>query len=361
MTESYLRILSFGLVAYSINWTLTTWLQAIGMSDVPPYASAVGLGLHIPFTYLFIFVFDWGYLGCAVATVAFYTIQPLMLIAYVFLLPVGRARVGEAIGLKDTAMSLPFWREVHAGIGSLAGIKQYLSLAVPGLVAISEWWASEVCIVFSGRLHPSPELALGAMTIFQSVNTLCFMFPASFSIAGAARVGSLLGAQDCNAAAFASNVSLVFTGSVSALIGCTLYVLPHSYFPSIFAPTSVDLIHEASLTIPFLALYVFGDAMASAFNGIIKGCGRQKEAAPVVLIAYWMIGVPLAYCVTFSRHQGALHCGNGSHFCGNSGLLLGMTVGTWIHMILLGSTVLFTTNWKQEQRKAIQRNRKDKR
>ena len=37
MTSIYLKILTPGLWSYSINWTLTAWLQAIEMADVPAY------------------------------------------------------------------------------------------------------------------------------------------------------------------------------------------------------------------------------------------------------------------------------------------------------------------------------------
>jgi MATE family multidrug resistance protein len=141
-----------------------------------------------------------------------------------------------------------------------------------------------------------------------------------------------------------------------------LYITPHTFFPSIFAPAADELIYEASRTIPFLSLYVFGDAMASAFNGIIKGCGRQVDAVAVVLVSYWVIGVPLAYFMTFVLHDGVLNCEDGSFFCGDRGLLLGMTTGTWMHMLLLGCVVLFATNWKEEARRAGERaNKKDDR
>lgn len=75
MTDQYLRILAPGLWGYSINWTLTAWVQSIGMADVPVYAAVLGLVLHVPFNYFFIHYLDLGYLGCAMATVCFQVIQ----------------------------------------------------------------------------------------------------------------------------------------------------------------------------------------------------------------------------------------------------------------------------------------------
>jgi MATE family multidrug resistance protein len=75
MTDAYLRILAPGLWSYSISWTLTAWVQSIGMADVPVYAAILGLAVHIPLNWFFIDYIHLGYLGCAVATVCFQMIQ----------------------------------------------------------------------------------------------------------------------------------------------------------------------------------------------------------------------------------------------------------------------------------------------
>jgi MATE family multidrug resistance protein len=356
MTEVYLRILTPGLLSYSINWTLVSWLQAIEMSDVPPYAAAVGLALHIPANYFFMNTLGFGYLGCAVATVMFQFIQPLQLITYLFFTRKGSQLTLERMNASAVGRSeLSLWKELKTAVFSLSGILQYLSLAVPGIVVMSEWWASELSVVLSGGLTPSSELALGAMTIFQSMNTFCFTFGIAFSVAGAVRVGKLLGANDAQGAAFASKVTILCTAIVSGLIATVLFFTPHTFFPSIFAPTSDELVLETSRLVPLLSLYIFADALACAFNGIIKGCGRQVVTMPVILIAYWVVGVPLAYYMAFVRHNGVLTCDDGSYFCGDVGLVLGMTTGTWLHMFLLGAVVLGCTNWEGQARKARER------
>lgn len=347
MTEQYLRLLAPGLMAYAVNWTIVTFLQAIHMANVP-------------ITYFCVYTMDWGYLGCALATSIFQFLQPIQLIVYLFFTKSGYNGTLESMGASALGVSsMSFWKEAKAAVGSLSGILQYLGLAVPGLVAISEWWASETLIVLAGRLKPLPEVAVGAMTLFQSLNSLCYIFPISFSIAGAMRVGNLLGARNASGAAFAGKVTLLCSGTTSGMIGILLLLLPHSLFPSLFAPSANDLIQETSHLIPFLSLYVFGDSLASAFNGVIKGCGRQAVAVPVVLVSYWIVGIPLAYYMAFVRHDGVLNCDNdndgGLFFCGVRGLVLGSTIGTWLHVLLLGFAVVRGTDWDEEARKARER------
>ncbi|GAX25058.1 multidrug resistance protein, MATE family [Fistulifera solaris] len=351
-TDSYLRILAPGLIFYSINWTTIVWLQSIEMAFLPAYASCVGALFHIPLNVFFIHFMGWGYLGAAAATTTYELIQPTLLLSYTFGTSAGSKRVLHNIAASAVdRYELSFWQESIMAVSSWTGVKEYLGLAIPGLVSISEWWASETCIFLSGRLTPLPEVTLGAMALFQSINTFCFMFPVSFGIAGAARVGSLLGRNDPHAASFAGLVSVASASSVSALIGIMLFIIPHGFFPSLFAPSEDDLIKETMKIIPLLALYVFADGTQTALNGVIKGCGRQAVAMPAVIVSYWVVGVPLAYYLAFVRHLGTGTCDDG-YFCGVVGLVAGTTTGTWLHMILFGVVVFAFTDWEEQAEKA---------
>jgi MATE family multidrug resistance protein len=355
LTESYLRILVPGLWSYSVGWTVTSWLQAMEMADVPLYAASAGLALHVPFNYLFIYVWGWGYLGCAAATAAFQILQPVLTLSYLFGTRRGRARVlaamtagaeaaaatgtttapdadepgadADATDRRRAADAVPFWPELKAALDA-RGCLSYLGLAVPGIVIISEWWASEVSIFLAGRLVPYPELALGSLTLYQTINTFCFMFPTAFGVSGSARVGNFLGGCDAEGARFASRVSAACAALVSALMGCVLYWTPHTVFPSLFAPDEDDLVRETSRTVTLLAVYVFADGLQAAFYGTIKGCGRQPVVMPVVVVAYWVVGVPLAYYLAFVKFRGVM-CST-SYLCGQVGLVAGMTVGTYV-------------------------------
>lgn len=358
LASRYLRVLAPSLWSYSIQWTFTAWLQAIGMADVPARAALLGLALHVPFNLLFSYGLGLGYIGCAWAVVAFQTVQMTYIIVYLFGTPEGRERVldstgGHAVG----RTSITFWPECQLAVFSLQGYAQYLGLALPGLVIISEWWASETAIFLSGRLHPDSESTLGGMTLYQSINTFCFMFPMAFAVAASTRVGNLLGAGQAEAAAHAGRVSVVGAAVVSSIVGTILFLLPHDFLPRLFAPDDVDVIEKASSTIPLLSLYVVADGIQVALNGIIKGCGRQCITVPVVVLAYWCIGVPLAYYLAFVKNGGDSDCGTETTevFCGDIALVAGMTTGTWVHMLMLVVVVACTTNWTREAHKARER------
>jgi len=139
---------------------------------------------------------------------------------------------------------------------------------------------------------------------------------------------------------------------VTGVQTCALPISPHSFFPSFFSPDN-EVVDEAIQLIPLLAIYVFGDGIQSACNGVIKGCGRQCIVMPIVVFAYWIVGVPLAYYISFTLHNGVM-CED-SYFCGVRGLVTGMTTATFVHMLLLALVVLCTTNWNLEAKRAKER------
>ena len=206
--------------------------------------------------------------------------------------------------------------------------------------------ASETCIFLAGTLHPNPDYALGAMSIYQSINTFCFMFPVGFNTAASARVAMFLGKNKPADAYFASKISLFFAGLLSFTIGNILFFTPHTTFPSLFT-SDHEVVSQTSYTIPFLAFYVFADGLQCCLQGIIIGCGKQFVMAPVVLLSYWVVGVPLGYYNAFMKNDGVLEC-DAMSLCGVRGLVFGLLTGTWIHMLLFMTVFVLAINWKKE-------------
>ena len=180
------------------------------------------------------------------------------------------------------------------------------------------------------------------------------MFPVAFGVAASTRVGTLLGAGNPDGAEFATNINVVLTALVSAALGLSLWMTPHSLLPSLFAPNEPAIVWETSRTIPQLAIYVFADGIQGALSGVIKGCGRQMITMPIVVFAYWLVAIPTAYYLAFQKHGGVMVCEE-HELCGDVALVAGMTAGTWVHMLLLAVVVGGTTNWVIEARKAKER------
>ena len=55
-----------------------------------------------------------------------------------------------------------------------------------------------------------------------------------------------------------------------------------------------------------LIVYVVFDGVQSALTGVLKGLGKQRLGGPVVVLAYYGIGLPLSYYLGFTLHQGVV-------------------------------------------------------
>ena len=368
MTQSYLRVLTPGLWFYSINWTMTFFCVSIGLADIPAYAAFVGCICHVPMNLLLLKVFNLGYLGVGIGTVIFQFIQPICMIYYMYYTTNGIHRVLCCIDPNyydddrqrpENRSSLSFWPEVKQAICDLDGVKQYVYLAIPGIGSISEWWASETVIFLGGLMNPYPALALSGMTIYQSILSTCFLFPYGLGTAGATRVSNELGHDNPTKAKYSAFINVLLSMTLGCVMCCILYFTPHTTLPSLFTSNN-NVIVETASTIPLLAVYVLMDSIQISLSGIIRGCGKQWIAMPVVIFSYWIVGVPLGYYVAFMQHGGSNDCHNGDEdnsvlLCGIIALVFGMTIGTMIHMILLLVVVVGTTNWSVEAQRALER------
>lgn len=165
-------------------------------------------------------------------------------------------------------------------------------------------------------------------------------------------MGNLLGMGDEIGAALAARVSLVHAAAWSIGCGLTLCLVPHGFFPSFFT-LEEEVVREVGRTFWFLAFYVVFDGVQVALNGVVKGCGRQCVTMPIVVVAYWAVGLPLGYYLAFVRGEGEMECDEKA-FCGVLGLVVGMTMGTFVHLLLM-FVVVGCTDWKIEAAKTLER------
>jgi Na+-driven multidrug efflux pump len=266
-------------------------------------------------------------------------------------------------------------RLVKQAVCSWHGIQQYMALSLPGVVLISEWWASEVSIFLSGHLTynglddlgddtMASAVPLAAFSIYQSLNTFCFSLAQGFGVAASTRVGNELGSQHVAGAKMSAMVASTASLCTGVMVSIFLLGIPNTLLPSWYDPHP-PVYETCAQTMPWLAFYVIGDALAFTFTGIIKGCGRQQVVVPIVVVAYWLVGLPIGVALTFTKRflwfssndSASLIVTNvlvpfrHSLYGSITGLVAGLTIGTWIHMLILGLVVI-QTDWRKESDKA---------
>lgn len=176
---------------------------------------------------------------------------------------------------------------------------------------------------------------------WQSINGLCFMLPVGASVAGATRVGAALGCGDAVGARRAAIVCLANGAFVGTCSSIALLTARHSIVAAFTSDAGLRAVLADSL-LPMLSVYVLADALQYCCNGVLQGCGRQRQAFPLCLAAYYLVGLPLSAGIGFGAGWGV------------QGMVLGMCVGKVCHVIAFGSLV-GCTRWEEQVRRAAER------
>ncbi|ESO98376.1 hypothetical protein LOTGIDRAFT_159181 [Lottia gigantea] len=173
--------------------------------------------------------------------------------------------------------------------------KLYMSLAFPGMLMLClEWWSFEVLVFFAGMLGAT---SLAAHSIIYQMAAMAFMAPMGLAQAGCVRVGNLLGEGQHQLALTSAHVVITCTFGVAifdAVIICSF----RNYIPLAFT-SDIDVIKLTSSLLLILSVFHFIDAAEGVVGGVLRGVGRQKFGAVINLIAYYIIGIPAAFCLMF--------------------------------------------------------------
>ncbi|RLM66253.1 protein DETOXIFICATION 16-like [Panicum miliaceum] len=154
------------------------------------------------------------------------------------------------------------------------------------------------------------------------------------------RVSNELGAGRPQAARLATRVVTVLAIVVGILIGLAM-ILVRNLWGYAYS-TEEEVVKYISKMMPILAVSFLFDCVQCVLSGVARGCGWQKIGACVNLGAYYLIGIPAAFCFAFLYHLGGM------------GLWLGIICALIVQMLLLLAITL-CSNWEKEALKAKDR------
>ncbi|XP_063950100.1 protein DETOXIFICATION 3 [Daucus carota subsp. sativus] len=278
-------------------------------------ASVATLAFHIPMCWAFVFKFNMGSDGAALAISLSYWLNTIFLGLYAMYSP------------KCADTRAPVSMEVFSTI------KDFLRLGVPSaLMACLEWWAYEIIILLAGIMR-NPQLETSVLSICVTVAILHYLVPYSLGVAASVRISNELGAGNSKAARRTVWVVLVLgvtEVSVSATVLFSLrYVLGRAFVSD---KQIVDYVRRMT---PFICLTIILDNFQSILSGVARGTGWQTLGACVNLGSYYVVGTPVAILLGFQAHLKA------------KGLWIGIVSGALVQGILLAIITCFT-DWKKE-------------
>ncbi len=232
-----------------------------------------------------VLVFGWGPIprlgvaGAAISTVLGSILQ-LAIVAW------------EVRRIHVHADRTPVWDEIRRAVrvGFPIGLQMGMEIGIFALVG-----------VLAGRLG---TLDLAAHQLVLSLASLTYTFAVGIASAASVRVGLAVGARDrerTRAAGFASLLAAATWMSCAALI---LALAPRMV--ARLVTNQLDVIAAAVPLLFVAAVFQLSDGIQVVATGALRGAGDTHYSFVANLVGYWVIALPIALYLGFSRSMGVV-------------------------------------------------------
>ncbi|KAJ6801408.1 protein DETOXIFICATION 16-like [Iris pallida] len=315
---SYIRWLIPALFAYGMLQCHIRFLRSQKIVLPLMLSSGITTLLHILVCWVMVFKSGLGSRGAAVAISVSYSINTLLLAAFI--------RLCSACKATWTGFS----RE------ALHDIVNFVSIAIPSASMVCmEFWSFEVLVILCGLL-PNPKLQTAVMSICLNTAAVVFTIPLGLGASISTRVSNELGAGSPQAARLSIYIAVsmaILEGlTVGSIMVCVRGIWGRAY------SNEREVVRHVAATMPLLALSHLIDGIQCVLSGIARGCGWQKVCACVNLASYYIVGIPTSVILAFVLHIGA------------KGLWVGIICALFIQDLFLVFITL-RADWEKEVQK----------
>lgn len=311
ITVDYLYYLSFCLPALSCFLVLRAFCEGQGKTQMIMMINIIAFICNIPLNYLFIYgafgLPALGGAGCGLATCVVIWIQLLFVVI----------AINYNSQLQKMAIFKQWRKPCRQQILSL------LRLGLPIGVTVLAEVALFSCVALI--IAPLGSLVLAANQIAMSVTSLLFMLPLSIGMAVNIRVGNHLGTHGYKAARFSSLVG-VAVAIVLALVSMLVIIIGRDHIAAIYTSDTAVAVMASALLF-YAAIYQLPDALQVCVINALRGYRDTRVPLFIVLFAYWLVSVPLGWCLTMG--------GAGLTALGAKGMWIGLVCGLSFAAVML--------------------------
>ena len=246
----------------------------LGANLVNAFANWVLISGHLGFPAM-------GVVGAAYATV----LSRLAVAVFLFFVILRRER-DRPSGLHDVRFVFDaprVWRIIRLG----------LPAAGQNLLEVGIFAAASA---MAGRITPT---AVAAHQIVLNIVSFIFMVPFGFGSAAAVRVGHAVGRGDRAGAGVAGWMAIALATGVM-LMSAVLFALAPAWLVSLFT-RDPEVIRIGVGLLLVAAIFQLFDGVQAVATGALRGLGDTHTPMFANLVGHWMLGLPAAYWLCFSR------------------------------------------------------------
>jgi MATE family multidrug resistance protein len=287
--QRFLLAISWGAPALTCYFAVRGLSEGLSLTLPSMCFSVGGLALLLPLGYVLMFgklgIPPQGAHGCGMATALVLWLEMLAFAIYVLW-----HRNYRGLGLLDRFE----WPE-RSRIVSLLHVG--LPMAITLLAEAGLFVAAALVISTLGEdVIASHQVALNIASLF-------FMVPLGLAMAITVRVGNAVGRNDSVGVRYAGFCGIGLTLVTQLLSASVMLGMPR--FIAGLYTNDPKVIALAVQLIMLAGLFQFSDGIQVASNGALRGLKDTRVPMAITLFAYWMIGMPLGWWLTFHQHMGA--------------------------------------------------------
>ncbi|WP_296088056.1 MATE family efflux transporter [Alloprevotella tannerae] len=158
----------------------------------------------------------------------------------------------------------------------------------------AETAAFTCCGVMAGWIG---KVELAAFQVIMTVSTLGFMFYYSLASAMSIRVSTFQGMKEWLQLERSARAGRDILLAVAVVASFVFYFFGPSLIG--FFTKDAAVVQMAVMLIPGLIFYQYADAMQICYANALRGTAYVKPMAPIALVAYLCIGIPVGYLLGF--------------------------------------------------------------
>lgn len=313
IATAYLKAISWGVPAAAFFFLLRNLSEGLGLARPSMLIGLASLPVNAALNYVFIYgklgLPALGGVGCGWATAI-----TLWFMSGCMLFIIYRAKTYSATHFFDLTKRR-----------GLEGATQILRLGLP--IGCSLLVEASIFTLIALFLSPLGAYTVASHQITLNYSSLIFMVPLSISIAITIRVGHAIGKGRPGRAKLVSHTGLLVNALI-ALGTAGLTLLFAENIARIY--TSDSRVIAASVGLLYLnALYQFSDAVQVSAAAALRGYKDTRVPLLLVVVAYWVISLPVGYSLALTPVWGAP--------MGAKGFWISLIIGLSVAAILLGA------------------------
>jgi MATE family multidrug resistance protein len=312
IAAEYLKAISWGMPAMALFFLLRNLSEGLGLVRPSMLIGLASIPVNVAANYVFIYgklgLPAMGGIGCGWASAI-----SIWFMAGCMLRTIWKLRQYNKTHFFDLAK-----KRVSGDA------RRILKLGLP--IGFSLLVEASIFALIALFLAPLGALAVAAHQITLNYSSLIFMLPLSISSAITIRVGHAIGRQRADRARLVSKAGLLLNCGI-ALLTAALTLFFAETIAAIYT-RDPQVVRIAVGLLYLNALYQFSDAFQVGAAAALRGYKDARIPLLMIVIAYWVIGLPLGYSLALTDFWGAP--------MGAKGFWISLIVGLSVAAVLLG-------------------------